>query len=335
MQHTEVLIIGGGPAGAACAWRLRNRGVDCTILDRQPFPRAKPCAGWITPQVLRDLELDPAEYPGGFTTFHALHVSIRGFRFRLPTRQYAIRRWEFDDWLLRRAGVPVHRHKVDAIARAPAQAGRAYVVDGAFAAKYLVGAGGTHCPVYRALFREDNPRDDGALIVTLEEEFAYPPADRHCADPRCRLWFLEHGLSGYAWYVPKAGGVVNVGIGGKAETLRASGDRLKRHWGLLLEKLDRLGLVRGHTYHPRGYAYYMRTARRQTRPEVRRDNALIAGDAVGLATLDMGEGIGPAIRSGLLAAEAILHDSDYDLRTISRVSLLPSLQRLVAGRRRP
>jgi flavin-dependent dehydrogenase len=94
---------------------------------------------------------------------------------------------------------------------------------------------------------------------------------------------------------------------------------------LLVDKLDRLGLVRGHVFRPRGYAYYSR----QAQPEVRRDNALIVGDAVGLASLDMGEGIGPAIRSGLLAAEAILHDSDYDIRSIPRVSLLPSLRRLV------
>jgi 2-polyprenyl-6-methoxyphenol hydroxylase-like FAD-dependent oxidoreductase len=123
MQRTEVLIVGGGPAGAACAWRLRSRGVDCMILDRQPFLRAKPCAGWITPQVLRDLDLDPADYRGGFTTYHALHISFRGLTFKLPTWQHAIRRWEFDDWLLRRAGVPVHRHKVSAITRAPARAG--------------------------------------------------------------------------------------------------------------------------------------------------------------------------------------------------------------------
>ena len=320
MRHTEVLIVGGGPAGAACAWRLQQRGGECLILDRQRFPRAKPCAGWITPQVVRDLDLVPGDYPGGFTTFAGLMISIRGFRFRLPTRQYAIRRWEFDDWLLRRAGVPVHLHKVDTIARV----GGAYVIDGTFSGKYLVGAGGTRCPVYRALFREASPRDEGSLVVTLEEEFPYSHTDAHC-----RLWFLEHGLPGYAWYVPKANGVVNVGIGGKAEDLRAKGDRLKRHWRLLLDKLDRLGLVRGHAFRPRGYAYYLRLAR----PEVRRDNALIAGDAVGLATLDMGEGIGPAIRSGLLAAEAILHDSDYDVRAIPRVSLLPSLRRLGAARR--
>jgi flavin-dependent dehydrogenase len=322
VRHTDVLIVGGGPAGAACAWRLRQRGMDCLILDRQRFPRAKPCAGWITPQVMRDLDLVPGDYSGGFTTFPALVVSVRGFRFRLPGRQHAIRRWEFDPWLLRRAGVPVHLHKVDTVTRVRG----AYVVDGTFAGNYLVGAGGTHCPVYRTLFRESSPRDRGSLIVTMEEEFSYPHTD-----PSCRLWFLEHGLPGYAWYVPKAGGIVNVGIGGKADSLRARGDRLKRHWGLLLDKLDRMGLVRGHTFRPSGYAYHTR----QDRPEVRRDNALIVGDAVGLATLDMGEGIGPAIRSGLLAAEAILNDSDYDLRTIPRVSLLPSLSRLVAAVRRP
>ena len=100
-------------------------------------------------------------------------------------------------------------------------------------------------------------------------------------------------------------------------------------------KLDRLGLVRGHAFRPRGYAYYLRTASRQGQPKVRRDNALIAGDAVGLATLDMGEGIGPAVRSGLLAAEAILQDSDYDIRAIPKVSLLPSLRRFLDARQTP
>lgn len=326
MRQTDVLIVGGGPAGAACAWRLRNRGVDCLILDRQPFPRAKLCAGWITPQVLRDLELEPADYPGGLTPFSSLQISIRRLRFKLPTKQYAIRRWEFDHWLLCRSGVPVHTHRVRDIV----WSGSSYVIDGAYAAQYLVGAGGTHCPVYRTLFQETSPRSQESLIVTLEQEFPYP-----YTDSRCHLWFLENGLAGYAWYVPKSGGFVNVGIGGKAATLRAKGDRLKRHWALLVDKLDRLGLVRGHTFRPRGYAYYLRPPGRQDRPEVRRDNALIAGDAVGLATLDMGEGIGPAIRSGLLAAEAIVHDSDYDIRAIPRVSLLPSLRRFMDARRTP
>ena len=60
---------------------------------------------------------------------------------------------------------------------------------------------------------------------------------------------------------------------------------------------------------------------------MRRGNALIAGDAVGLATLDMGEGIGPAIRSGLLAAEAIVNGSGYAVRGIPKVSLLPRVKK--------
>jgi flavin-dependent dehydrogenase len=321
MHHTEVLIVGGGPAGAACAWRLRQRGVDCVILDSQAFPRVKLCAGWITPQVARDLELVPSEYPGSFTAFNALHISIRGIRFRLPTRQYAIRRYEFDHWLLQRAGVPVHHHKVETIK----QDNTAYVIDGTFSARFLVGAGGTRCPVYRTYFWDTSPRASNSLIVTLETEFPYP-----YTDPRCRLWFFEHGLPGYAWYVPKSGvnGAprhVNVGIGGNARALRTNDDRLKRHWELLVAKLDRLGLVQGHSWRPRGHAYYLR----QAQPKVRRDNALIVGDAVGLATRDMGEGIGPAVRSGLMAAGAILDDTDYNLRAIPRVSLLPSLRRLV------
>lgn len=313
MSSAEVLIVGGGPSGAACAWRLQQHGVDCLILDHQQFPRVKLCAGWITPQVVRDLEFVPEEYPGGLTTYHALYISIWGFRFRLPTQQYAIRRCEFDNWLLRRSGAPVQVHRVERIE----QCNGRYVVDGAFAGKYLVGAGGTRCPVYRTLFQEASPRDRDSLIVTLEQEFPYP-----YTDPRCQLWFLENGLPGYAWYVPKANDIVNVGIGAKLSPLQAKGDTLRRHWRAFVDKLDRQDLVRGYSFRPRGHVYYSR----QRQPRVRLGNALIVGDAVGLATLNMGEGIGPAVRSGLLAAEAIVRDSDYDIRSIQKLSLLPNLR---------
>ena len=53
----------------------------------------------------------------------------------------------------------------------------------------------------------------------------------------------------------------------------------------------------------------------------RRDNAFIVGDAAGLATRDMAEGIGPAVRSGLEAAEAILHGKEYRLDDVTGASL--------------
>ena len=63
---------------------------------------------------------------------------------------------------------------------------------------------------------------------------------------------------------------------------------------------------------------------RQNMAEIRSGNAFLVGDALGLATLDMGEGIGPAIRSGQLAAEAIIHGTDYSVASIPRYSF-PSL----------
>jgi flavin-dependent dehydrogenase len=282
------------------------------VIDQQHFPRFKPCAGWITPQVVQDLDLTPADYPHGFTTFSALHVSIRGLKLKLRTRQHAIRRYEFDDWLLRRSCAPVHLHPVKEITRAQDQ----YVVDGQFAGKYLVGAGGTYCPVYRTFFKPDHPKSRGSLIAAQEEEFPYPHTN---AD--CQLWFLEDHLPGYAWYVPKANGYVNVGVGGKAEEMNAHGDSLKHHWNRLVEKLAHLGLVRDHIYKPSAHTYFLR----QPLAEIRKDNAFLVGDAAGLATLDMGEGISAAIKSGLLAADAILHGSDYSVASIPRYSLFPGV----------
>ncbi len=308
MIQTEVLIVGGGPGGAACAWRLRQHGVDCIVLDQRAFPRPKVCAGWITPGVVKDIQLDPADYPHGFTTFTSFQVSIRGFRFKLRTHQHAIRRFEFDAWQVQRAGVPVREHAVKSITPLP----DGYDIDGEYCARYLVGAGGTNCPVYRSLFSELSPRPKESLIVAQEEEFPYAYTDE-----RCQLWFLENRLPGYAWYVPKANGYVNVGVGGKAEQLKANGDSLKNHWNLLVDKLDKLGLVRGHDYKPSGHSYYLR----HRLPEVRRDNAFLVGDAAGLATLDMGEGISPAIKSGLRAADAIIHGTEYSVASIPRYSL--------------
>jgi menaquinone-9 beta-reductase len=308
MIQTDVIIIGGGPAGSACAWRLKQLNINCLILEQRQFPRFKPCAGWITPEVLQDLGISPGDYTYGITSFKALHYSFRGFKFKLPTRQYAIRRIEFDDWLLERSGAPVEVHKASTITKN----GDAFVVDNKFTAPHLIGAGGTYCPVFRTFFKPVSPRARESLIVSLEEEFPYDYTDQ-----RCLLWFMENGLPGYAWYVPKANGYVNVGIGGKAQKLKSNKDDLKNHWNLLINKLKNEGLVRSHDYKPQAHTYYLR----QRQPAVSRDNAYIIGDAVGLATLEMGEGIGPAIHSGLLAAEAIASGSEYSVESIPKYSL--------------
>jgi menaquinone-9 beta-reductase len=314
MKQTDVLIVGGGPDNAACAWRLKQHNMDCVILDHADFPRFKPCAGWITPEVLRDLQFDASEYPFGLTSFSRFDIQIHGIPLRLRTKQYSIRRYEFDHWLLQRSRVEVCNHRVKEIV----QEGDRFVIDGLYAARYLVGAGGTHCPVYHTLFKPYQTSPKKSLIVAQEEEFRYVDADG-----RCRLWFFENKLPGYSWYVPKENGYVNIGVGGSAAQLKANRDSLKNHWNLLVKRLEADGLVRDHRFKPSGHSYYLR----EKSLELQRGHAYLVGDALGLATRDMGEGIGPAIQSGLLAADAIAKGDIYRVDSIPKYSL-PSLVRL-------
>ncbi len=315
MDSCDVVIVGGGPAGSTCAWALGKAGIDSLILDAQDFPRTKLCAGWITPAVLRNLDLDISSYPHSFLTFRKIRIEYFGKRSRrawaLQTTQFSIRRYEFDQWLLQRSGARFEKHRVKSIRRE----GPRYILDDRFSCRFLVGAGGTLCPVYRTFFEPACPRPRALQIATLEEEFSYPGRD-----DLCRLWFAEHGLAGYSWFVPKGNGWLNVGLGAFSEHLRNGGPSLHDHWRLFTKKLEELGLVRGHGFAPGGHTYFLRTP--ATVGE--RDNCYLVGDSAGLATRNLAEGIGPAVESGILAARAIATGRPYSFEGITRYSYLSS-----------
>ncbi len=307
MQSADVIVVGGGPAGSAAAERLRKGGAAVLLLDREAFPRHKLCAGWITPEVVADLQLDVGAYPHRFLSFRRLHWYLKGLHLPVPCLQHSIRRFEFDAWLLERSGVEVIRHAVREIRRD----GDDFVIDGAFRCRHLIGAGGTSCPVHRAIFRESRPRERALQTVTLELEFPY-----EWRDPDCRLWFFESGLPGYSWYVPKARGWLNVGIGAMAQRLKERGEDIWLHWRRFAVHLERRLEIRV-PQEPTGYSYYLRGP--QARARI--GNAYLAGDAAGLATRDLCEGIGPAVKSGQRAAASILSGVAYDLGDISAASL--------------
>jgi menaquinone-9 beta-reductase len=306
MLYSRVIIVGAGPAGSSCAWKLRQLGIDGLLVDKQVFPRTKLCAGWITPQAFKLLQLDPEEYPHSLTTFNKFIIHIYGQALSVPVRQYAIQRYEFDEWLLQRSGTPIYTHEVREIKKV----GRSFIIDDQYRCDYLVGGGGTHCPVQRT-FSSNHPRRKENLVATLEEEFPYD-----YIDSRCHLWFMANKLPGYSWYVPKADGLVNVGIGGYLEKFKNNHDTIYNHWNLFIKELNRMALVNNHSFDEKGYVYYVRP----DMDVLQEEGLYLIGDAAGLATRDMGEGIGPAVHSGLLAAEAIASGKPLSLRSVKKHS---------------
>lgn len=307
LNNWDVIVIGGGPGGSACATKLVEAGARVAVLDRARFPRTKLCAGWVTPEALFDLEFNIDNYPHRFKTFENVVVHIKGLTLRLPGPQHSIRRFEFDDYLMNRSGADFFVHHVKGIQKENDH----YIIDGEYRCEYLVGAGGTHCPVYHSFFREVNPRARNLQVVAFEQEFLY-----EWTDPNCHLWFFDKGLPGYAWYVPKEQGYLNCGIGGMAEKLKARNEDIKHHWRFFIHLLERKALVQNFEYEPKGYSYYLRGDVKV----IRVGNAFIVGDAIGLATRDLAEGIGPAIRSGHLAAKAINSGSEYSLEQVAAYS---------------
>ncbi len=300
MESCEVLIVGGGPAGSSCAWALRQAGVDVLVLDKSAFPRDKICAGWITPQVLQTLQVDTEDYSRGRT-----FQPITGFRTGLiapnavDTRydevvSYGIRRREFDHYLLQRAGARLRLGEpLCSLERREAQ----WLVNGDIAAKMLIGAGGHFCPVARhvgaALGREEQP------VSAQEIEFemsAQQAAVCRVAPDLPELYFCTD-LKGYAWCFRKQN-YLNIGLG------REDNHRLAEHVSAFCRFLheerntpaDLPGRLKGHAY-----LLYPQAPR-----PVAAEAALVIGDAAGLAYPQSGEGIRPAVESGLMAAQAII-----------------------------
>jgi len=300
VTSTEVAVVGGGPAGSSLAWSLVRRGIDVTVLDRAVFPRDKVCAGWITPQVVEALELDLDEYARRHVLqpIHSFRVGLIGGR-EVETRRsvaplsYGIRRCEFDHHLLSRSGAHL---RVGEPLNELLREGSTWRINGDLEARLVVGAGGHFCPVARRLAPRTSPRE--TVVVAQEVEFRLDEGQRDVcavAGEVPRLAFCPD-LHGYGWVFRK-GDWLNVGLG------REDPHRLGDHVSAYREALVHDGVIPPDSptrFH--GHAYLLRG--RAERP-LHADGALLIGDAAGLAYPESGEGIRPAVESGLLAAEVI------------------------------
>jgi flavin-dependent dehydrogenase len=242
------------------------------------------------------LELDPAEYRAAGLTLQELTAFQTGVFGRplIETRyprviSYAIRRCEFDDFLLRRAGVRVLEDtRITALRRR----GGGWVANESIETSVVIGAGGHFCPVAR---RVRGARAADQPIVAREAELLLD-GDRAFPADAAELFFCED-LEGYAWLVPK-GRYVNVGMG------RIGNRTFNRHVARFMAFLETTGkLPRASQLPWRGHAY-LASGVGATR--LTGNGLLLIGDAAGLAYPESGEGIRPAIESARLAAQTLI-----------------------------
>jgi geranylgeranyl reductase family protein len=320
MTETDVLVVGGGPAGSATAYHLARHGVDVLLVDKARFPREKVCGDGLTPRGVKAVQamgVDTTE--PGFERIEGLRVFGPTVELNLPWPKLST----FPDY-----GVVRTRHDFDALLVKQALKAGATVWEGAEATSPVTDQGW----VLGASVRRDNGDGeervrsrfviacDGASSrfgskVGVRRDTARPlgvAARRYYRSPKAQdpyfqswfdLWKKDLILPGYGWIFPVGDGVLNVGAGllnttshFKEVSVRRMMDafvrRFPEDWGLTEENAE--GPVLSGPL-PMG----------MNRRPLAVPGLLLAGDAGGIINPFTGEGIAYAIESGELAAEMV------------------------------
>ena len=314
-RRFDAVVVGAGPAGSIAALVLARSGARVALADKAAFPRDKACGDLIGPrgvQVLADLGLTVPDAGQGSDL---LAVGPSGRRSRLPA--YTGRSYPGH-------GIIVPRLALDHALREAAVAAGALPVR-ARITKVEQSADGR----VEAVVASDGQRLAGDVIIAADGALSPVARLAGMLDPQAALWGFAirayvpaevplpllvlldaspwHIYPGYGWLFPGADGRANVGIGvglgGSRRQAPLRGD-LARLVALLAQRGDLSGAAAPGPV----MGGWLRMGGTGTPPAAA--NVLLAGDAAGLINPLQGEGIGPAVVSARLAAEAVLAGPD-------------------------
>ena len=307
----DVVVVGAGPAGSAAAIHLARAGRSVVVIDKAVFPRDKCCGDGLTTLALRELEilgLRPAMVPNWKSVDAAWLRSPSGREVCVPLPPDGIfaattPRRELDAALLdlaRRAGARVFEgHGFAGLRQRPSSVGVAVEGAGTVEARYVVAADGMWSATRKALGVGE--------AGYLGEWHAFRQYARKVTGPaaqRLIVWFEPDLLPGYMWSFPLPGGRANIGFGVQRDGVRRVRD-MKQQWGELLRRrhvIEALG--EGFELEDRHTAWPIPAG--IDRATLTSGRVCFVGDAAMATDTMTGEGIGQAVLTGRLAAEAIV-----------------------------
>jgi geranylgeranyl reductase len=297
----DVVVVGGGPAGATAAHELATQGRSVVLLDRAG--RTKPCGGAVPPQLLRDFDVPESLLVARIDT--ARIISPKWARVDIPVGDGfvgMVDRDVFDEWLRARAATAGAERRTGAFTKFERGADGLPVVhytEGksrhgehrTVRARMVIGADGALSQVARQCV----PGADRARHVFAYHEIVKSPVNQEAdfGAARCDVYY-QQPLSPdfYAWVFPH-GATTSIGTGTlqKGFGLKEAVAKLRHDTGLdKVETLRREG------------------APIPIKPLPRWDNGrdvVLAGDAAGVVAPASGEGIFYAMTGGRFAAQAV------------------------------
>ena len=230
-ERRQVLVIGGGPAGAATSYWLATAGIDVLAVEKKVFPRDKTCGDGLTPRAVRQLwDMGLADELDRFHRYEGLRAMAHGITLELtwpahplyPSCGYVVRRCDLDEFVAHNAENAGAELRQGTEAISPLiEAGRvvgAVVKDKAtgctqeIRAEYVVVAEGANSSFGRQLGpQRDKTYPMGmALRGYYESPLHADPWIESCLDLRDRS---GKSLPGYGWIFPVGNGLINVGVG--------------------------------------------------------------------------------------------------------------------------